>query len=101
MKNTFKTMALCVAVLGLAACESGLGNFDDAPPYELNRTATHTQAPAPAPAPEPAPEPAPMCEACEDCGAWEARALQAEKDLMMCKESTTRVRDAYREELKK
>ena len=101
MKNTVKTLVLCTAVLGLSACETmGLGNFDDAPPYSTERTATHEQAAAPAPAPAPAPE-APMCEPCQDCSSWEARAIQAEKDLAMCQEATGRVRDAYREELKK
>ena len=104
MKNTVKTLVLCTAVIGLGACETvGLGNFDDAPPYSTGRTATHEQAapaPAPAPAPEPAPE-APMCQPCEDCSSWEARAIQAEKDLAMCREATDRVRDAYREELAK
>lgn len=103
MKSTFKTCLLTIAVLGLAACETtGLGDFDDAPPYAPERTAQHTQAPTPPPAPEPAPAPVAEAPSCScDCTSWEQRALQAEKDLAMCTEATDRVRDAYRDELKK
>lgn len=102
MKYALKSLILAVSVCGLAACES-MGDQDTAPPYAQERTATHESAPAPAPAPvqTPAPAPAPQCKACEDCSAWEARALQAEKDLATCQEATSRVRDAYRDELKK
>ncbi|MCB9983403.1 MAG: hypothetical protein H6861_07005 [Rhodospirillales bacterium] len=100
MKTALKTCLLGLAVLGLSACETGMGFYDDAPPYEMERTATHTQkTPPPAPAPIAAPEPQ-QCMKC-DCSEWEARALQAENDLKMCKEATDRVRDAYRDELKK
>ena len=103
MKTSLKTSLLAIAVLTLGACSSGLGNYTDAPPYELERTAEHEQMekPAPAPVATPAPAPAPTCAPCADCSSWEARALQAEKDLAMCRESTNRVRDAYRDELKK
>ena len=102
MKTALKTCVLGLAVLGLSACETGMGFYDDAPPYETERTATHTRSmPAPAPAPAPAPTPEPeKCMKC-DCSEWQARALQAENDLKMCKEATDRVRDAYRDELKK
>lgn len=102
MKYALKSLILAVSVCGLAACES-MGDQDTAPPYAMERTATHESAMAapPAPAPAPVQTPAPQCKACEDCSAWEARALQAEKDLAMCTEATSRVRDAYRDELKK
>lgn len=105
MRGTFKLTLLAVAVLSLGACESmGLGNFESAAPYELERTAEHEQSvkvEPPPPAPAPAPQPAPQCKPCTDCSAWEQRALTAERDLAACQEATTRVRDAYRDELKK
>ena len=103
MKTSLKTSILAVAALTLGACSTGDGNYTDAPPYELERTAVHDSmvAAAPVATPAPAPAPAPTCAPCADCSSWEARALQAEKDLAMCRESTNRVRDAYRDELKK
>lgn len=101
MRSTLKTCLLSIAVLSLTACgTNGLGNFDDAPPYSPERTAQHEQH-TPPPAPAPAPAPAPMCQACEDCSIWQQRALRAEEDLAACTEATNRVREAYRDELKK
>ncbi|MCB1721196.1 MAG: hypothetical protein H6860_01915 [Rhodospirillales bacterium] len=104
MKAALKTCILGLAVLGLSACETGMGFYDDAPPYEIERTATHMQsAPAPTPVAESPATPEPCSKPCMECdySEWEARALQAEHDLRMCQEATDRVRDAYREELKK
>ena len=104
MRSTLKTCLLGMAVVGLAACGTvALGNFDDAPPYQQARTATPMQktAPPPAPVQTPAPAPVQQCAPCADCSAWETRALQAEADLATCQEATNRVRDAYRDELKK
>lgn len=95
MSTILKTCVLGLAVLGLSACETALGNFDDQAPYGTERTAKHLHA-----APEPAPAPEPVQCMCE-CSEWEARAMQAEHDLKMCAESKERVRDAFRDELKK
>lgn len=100
MKHTVKTLVVLAALGGLSACDT-MGDQETAPPYAMERTATHEGGTVMAPPPAPMPEPAPQCKPCEDCSAWEARALQAEKDLAMCQEATSRVRDAYRDELKK
>ena len=106
MKTFLNILLVCTAGLALAACETaGLGNFDDAPPYATDRTATHEQMakpePAPAPAPAPEPAPAPTCAPCQDCSPLQTRISALEAELAACREASTRVRDAYSEELKK
>ncbi|MCB1650747.1 MAG: hypothetical protein KDI46_01710 [Alphaproteobacteria bacterium] len=98
MKHSLKLLSLSVAVLGLAACETGMGYYDNAPPYDMERTAQHASHATPAAEPQTMEEPM----ACQcDCSAWEKRALQAESDLAICQEAGARVRDAFRNELKK
>ena len=110
MKALLNILLVCVAGLSLAACAEGLGDFDSAPPYATERTATHEQtaAPEPAPAPvsEPAPKAAPMCKACDTCKTCscsenKSRIATLEVELAACREASNRVRDAYSEELKK
>lgn len=103
--KTLRILMLCsFAVLTLGACETmQLGNFDDAPPYEQARTATHTQT-APITVPEPvAPAPAPIAEKQCSCdySTWESRAIKAEEELMQCRTASERVRSEYRNTLKK
>ena len=107
MKHSFKALALVAAIFAVSACSSS-SDFDDttfATPYTLERTATSTQKMA-VKAPEPAPVAAPQCPACQpvqqcDYSAWEAKTSKLQADLASCRESSTRVRDAYREELVK
>lgn len=106
MKNSLKTLALMSTVLTLTACGGLTSTYDEKAevPYTLERTATAKQkaAPEPMPAPvvEPAPAPAPVVQQC-DYSAWESRVAALESELASCRESSSRVRDAYREELEK
>ncbi|MGN7439325.1 MAG: hypothetical protein ACTHOO_11865 [Alcanivorax sp.] len=44
MKKTVATFCLLGATLALSACDStSMGDVDTAPPYALERTATHTE----------------------------------------------------------
>lgn len=105
MKSLLNTLFICTAGFALTACgtNDGLGNFDDAPPYAQSRTATHEEMAKPMPAPEPAPAPAApqTCEPCQDCSPLQTRIDALEAELAACREASTRVRDAYSEELKK
>lgn len=103
MKTLLNTLFICVAGLSLSACADGLGDFDTAPPYATERTATHEQMAKaePAPAPAPAATPAPTCAPCEDCSSYKSRVAALEAELAACREASTRVRDAYSDELKK
>lgn len=108
MKNSLKTLAIAAVALGLTAC-AGIETEDDtfAVPYTLERTAVGEERTAarvePAALPQcpvcPAatPAPAPQC----DFSAWESRVAALEAELKSCKESSSRVRDAYRDELTK
>ncbi len=60
MKKLIATIAIVGSAATLSACEtSGLGNYDTAPPYADERTATHgTTVAAPAPVKKAAPAPA-------------------------------------------
>lgn len=103
MKNSLKTLMLAGLALGLTAC-AGTPSEDDsfATPYTLERTALGESKPAPAPEPVPVaePAPAPVVQQC-DYSAWESKVAKLEADLASCLESSSRVRDAYREELVK
>ena len=103
MKNLLKTCALVGMVAALGAC-AGSPSEDDtfATPYTLERTAIGEPKAAPAPEPVPVaqPAPAPVVQQC-DYSAWEAKVAKLEGDLAACLESSSRVRDAYREELTK
>ncbi|MFK7839706.1 MAG: hypothetical protein AB8B83_05190 [Bdellovibrionales bacterium] len=104
MKKQYNILMFCVVGLALSACAEGLGDFDTAPPYDTERTATHAQhTPPPEPQPEPAPivREAPMCKPCEDCGPFKSRVATLESELAACREASNRVRDAYSQELKK
>jgi len=101
MKKLLNTLFICVAGLSLSACADGLGDFDSAPPYAQERTAEHDSKVAAAPAPAPAPAAAPMCKPCEDCSSYKSRVAALEAELAACREASTRVRDAYQDELKK
>ena len=110
MKTTARKL-MSFAVIGLAAgtlaaCETGLGDYQDAPPYSQSRTATHDGMVKPAePMPEPAPmpvcPPVPECPACADTSSLEGRIATLEAELAACREASTRVRDAMQTELKK
>ncbi len=100
MKHGFKMLGLSLAVITLGACDT-MGDVDVAPPYSTERTAQHTNGVKVTETVAPAPVAAPQCAPCADCSSWEARALQAEKDLAICNEAAARVRGAYRDELKK
>lgn len=101
MKNTLKLLSLSVLALGLTACGTDGDNYELTAPYNQTRTATHQQAAAPAPVPAQAPvaTPPPACSC--DCNALTQRALKAEEELRMCRESKSRVSNAFRDELKK
>lgn len=102
MKNILNILFVCAAGLSLTACStSGLGDFDSAPPYTDERTATHESTIPVAPAPAPAAPTLQTCEPCADCSSWESRALKAEADLAACREASNRVRGAYTDTLKK
>ena len=104
MKNSLKTLALLGMVAALGACSSmeAADNDSFATPYTLERTALGAQKAAPAPEPVPVaqPAPAPVVQQC-DYSAWESKVAKLEADLASCLESSSRVRDAYREELVK
>ncbi|MCB1533045.1 MAG: hypothetical protein KDJ35_09280 [Alphaproteobacteria bacterium] len=104
MNTSLKILAVAGVALSLAACstESVYDNDTFATPYTLERTAVAEQHTTMA-----APQPAPVlqCPACPtaqcDYSAWESRVAALEAELNSCKESSSRVRDAYREELTK
>ncbi|MEM7680005.1 MAG: hypothetical protein AAF182_03275 [Pseudomonadota bacterium] len=107
MKNSLKTLALVGVVFGLSACDtlSGVNERPYDAPYSLERTAKAEAKAAPVvePAPEPVIEPAPATPVVQQCdySAWESRVAALEADLASCRESSSRVRDAYRDELTK
>ena len=100
MKKLLNTLFVCAAGLSLSACANGLGDFDSAPPYATERTATHEQSAAPAPAPAPAPMKEKMCKPC-DHSSHDSRISALEAELQACREASNRVRGAYQSELKK
>lgn len=52
MKKLVATLCLASSAFALSACgTSGQGDVDTAPPYALERTATHQSQPAPAATP--------------------------------------------------
>ncbi|MGB0720641.1 MAG: hypothetical protein ACPGRX_09205 [Bdellovibrionales bacterium] len=106
MKISAKIMVLGACVVGLSACESaGLGNFDDAPPYAVERTAVGGSKAAPV---VPAVEPEPVVKVVEkpvpqqcDYSTWESRVSKLESDLAQCNEINSRLRSEYRDVLRK
>lgn len=44
MKKALATLCLVGSTMALAACETGTGNIETAPPYTMERTASHEKA---------------------------------------------------------